>query len=257
MKKAYSITVPNMRIIDIDGYEIMQDGSCKLVFDVEPIEKKVAKVKDEHLFRLIDSSKINFEEYFWNYEPRSYYSKAFKDYLLKAVDEGVKAFYCPICAPSVENDNIVFKVGEKVAVGYSIEWWREAAKKYKPEKNSRIGNRDEYIIFMAFLINLLIENGWTVEDAWSGVCNDSRNMGNFLTRSPSIENAGSCEMVGFYDLGNVRKVTFSEKGSDYFCWIAGGSYKTASFICPLANLDYYKIDDNPLEDAVGWIVYDA
>lgn len=263
MKRTLIVSAPNARIKNVLSHYILPDGTCKLVVEVEdpvleiPVPMEQKQVEDNSAFVLIDSSKIKVEEYFVAYKPSSYYGMAFRENFIKLLEENENIkFYASIYAPSIKDGIIQFVKGAKPGVGYSFEWWKIAAKDFKPQHNSRLGFRKEYIVYVAFLINLFIENGWTVEDSWNACCNDSKSIGKFLTRGPSMDNTGSQEIFGFYDLGNVRRLVQSERSADY-CWIAGGSYKTASFINPLANFDYHRIDAFPYEDAVGWVIYDA
>ena len=67
-------------------------------------------------------------------------------------------------------------------------------------------HKDEYILFMGWLINSLIREGWSEKKAWFAVCTDSRELGHYcnsvkvkrdfeVTDSRMI--AGKCDLAKY------------------------------------------------------------
>ena len=84
-------------------------------------------------------------------------------------------------SPSINKEGkIVFKKGEKPAVGKSARWWAENARLVSPKKKSRLASVYEEDLFNGMLIRYLIkESGFTVSEAWHAVCRKSARLGNF------------------------------------------------------------------------------
>lgn len=83
-------------------------------------------------------------------------------------------------SPSINKEGkIVFKKGEKPAVGKPARWWAFLLRVF-PKKKSRLASVYEEDLFNGMLIRYLIkESGFTVSEAWHAVCRKSARLGNF------------------------------------------------------------------------------
>ncbi len=177
---------------------------------------------------------------------------AFIDNLKKAIGKSVKGFEVFANDPSMDNGKLQFVPGFKPAVGYSYNEWEELAK----ENGLRLGTKDEYILFLGWLITGLINEGWSERDAWFAVCTNSKELGHYWDSADAkndFEPTGSRRIVGKCDLANTRKILAKDEKAGGF-WLAGGVCNLSGSYGPLANLnlgDYYDYHAN---DSVGWFV---
>ena len=214
--------------------------------------------KRHEKFVLIEASKLSLDDDFLKYEPQTERQKNFK-YTLKAViQKGVKDFWKPRIDPSFnpKGDGICFEFFRRPAVGKTYKWWKRAAKRYCPERKSRLGTFEEYIAFWAVFMKLLVENGWPLEKVWHVVCDDSTDIGQFLSNLeeiPELENVGTKEIYGFFDLGNTHKMLkwHGEKGG--IC-IAGGCYELLGYEFPVSSIILRVFYPNIADSTVGWVV---
>ena len=177
---------------------------------------------------------------------------AFIDNLKKAIGKSVKGFEVFANDPSMDNGKLQFVPGFKPVVGCSYNEWEEIA-----EVNGlRLGTKDEYILFLGWLITGLINEGWSEADAWNAVCTNSKELGHYYDSANAkyyFEPTGSRRIVGKCDLANTRKILAKDEKAGGF-WLAGGVCNLSGSYGPLANLnlgDYYDYHAN---DSVGWFV---
>ena len=185
--------------------------------------------------------------------------KKFKKLLTNAIKSGLKDFYRPKLDPSFEDskhDDICYSAGNKPAVGKSYNWWSKTAKAFCPERNSRLGTKTEYIVFLGVLIKRLVDEGWKVAGAWYAVCNYSEDLGHYWNSKNSkheFEDTGSREICGFFDLANTYKILAEDEEAGGL-WLAGGNFKGNSYDIPLADLGHNGNQDNGHNRSVGWLV---
>jgi hypothetical protein len=250
IKPGTKLQIPDGRIV---GAMLKSDGSCELT-----VETVLAhEVSKDDSFALIEASKLSLDDDFLQYEPQTEAQEWFKKNLTSAIKSGVKDFYRPIYDPSVdENGNIVFVAGKKPAVGHSYNWWVEAAKKCVSNRQIRLGTKNEYVAFLGVLIKKLIASGWSAEDAWYVVCDDSKMLGHYWNSENAkhdFEETGSREVCGFFDLANTCKILAWDDETGGF-WLASGYCNFVSNFYPLADLG---LDCNLVSDSsnsVGWYV---
>lgn len=249
------IKVSNARITKA---EVLENSICKLTIETE-IEERSNLTKNDDIFVLIEASKLNLEDKFMQYEPKTDEQRKFKGLLTNAIKSGLKDFYRPKFDPSfvdIKHDNICYSVGNKPAVGKSYNWWSKIAKAYCPERNSRLGTKTEYIVFLGVLLKRLVDKGWTVEKAWYAVCNDSKDLGHYNNSKNAkheFEVTGSREICGFFDLANTNKILDNDEGTGGYR-LAGGKFYDNSYLNTLnANYLFYYHDYNNYS-SVGWIV---
>ena len=236
----------------ISEAKLMPNGTCKLT--IEMINIVEANTND--VFVLIDASKLSIDDEFLQHEPQTDKQIKFKTFLIEAIKTGkLQDFYHPKYDPSLDdNGNICYIVGGKPAIKKQYEWWDEKAKLFMPERNSRLGTKNEYIAFLGVLIKKLVKGGWNVADAWKAVCDDSKQLGHYKNSNDSknqLECTGSRQVAGLYDLANTCKILGKDKRGNFL--LASSDYCDSSEIYPLAdiftaNVSYDKIN------SVGWIV---
>ena len=220
----------------------------------------VKKNLETNDFILIEAEKLSMDDEFMKFEPVTVEEHATKELISKAIKLKVKNFYRPKYDPSFTEDGkgICFVSGKKPAVGKSYNWWDEAAKKYKPERNSRLGTRLQYAAFLGVLIKKLIEEGKSMEWAWNAVCNDSRELGHYWNSENAkheFEPTGSRMVCVFYDLANIYKILAEDEEAGGF-WLSGGCFDNNGDNIPLAGLYSGFYRGNNYYYGVGWIVVD-
>lgn len=240
--------LPAGKIIDIRE---LQDGTYEVL---------QAATNDSN-YVLIDAESLSINDEFMEYRPKTDAEERTKQLIDEAIRKGVKNFYRPKVDPSfTENEeNICFEPGKQPAVGKSYVWWMEEARKYKPNRFSRLGTRLEYGAFLGVLLKKLIEERKNVAWAWNAVCNDSHELGHYWNSENSkykIEPTGSRYICDFYDLANTFKILrdYGEEGEGW--WLASGSYISGganSTISNLVNIESWRCSDDTYY-AVGWIV---
>ena len=224
---------------------------------------ELEKMISEGKVALIEASTLNLNDEFMRYEPENREEKELKEWLSEVIKSGLKDFYRPVLDPSFNDDKtgICYEFGRKPAVGMTYKWWEKAARKFN--KNCRLGTIDEYVAFLGVLIKKLIETGWSASEAWMAVCRYSCEIGNYRDSKDSkeeLENTGSREVCGFYDLANTQKML-----ADFL--IAGGYYYLCSY-CNSSLADFFSCchyfsDENYAYNkeehhyAVGWLVIEC
>ena len=275
-ERTVETNLPVGRIVEIKE---LPDGTW--VINQKVVVEKEAKKSNsmweiEHLFVQIEAESLSMDDEFMKYEPRTKREKRTKELIAEGIKSRVKNFYRPILDPAFDIDGIdeiyiywwcmrrcvdplfaegiVYGGWKKPAGGQSCRWWVDAAKKYAPSRNSRLGTRLEYGAFLGVLIKKLIEKGKSVEWAWNAVCNDSKELGHYrdsYDARPEFESTGSRCICGFYDLANTEKILAEDEEAGGF-WIAGGRYLDWGGGCPLAHLELTT--GRRCHEGVGWLV---
>lgn len=212
-------------------------------------------------FPIIEASKLSLKDKFLEYEPKTNHQKRLKRTLTVAINAGLNDFRRPAMDPSFKDDKIVYEAGLMPATGKSFNWWSENAKKFMPEKNSRLGTGTQYDAFLGVLIKYLINEGvYTVSKAWWAVCDDSKELGHYCNSKNakgSFEATGSRRIGLFYDLANTNKFLSHDNDNSSDFLFAGGSYKIDSYSCPLSFWFPISRSDPGGAMCVGWLVLDV
>lgn len=249
----YATTEMEIKVLNgrITGAKV-SGGLCKIT-----VEMNIASSGEE--FVLCEASKLSLDDKIMRHKPCSNEEKVFKKFLKEAIESGVKDFYRPKFDPSLdENGRICYVANATPAVGKSYNWWEENAKRFCPERKSRLGTNREYIVFLGTLIKQLSDNGWSVAKAWRAVCNDSKELGHYrnsVNAKYELEPTGSREVCGYCDLGNTYKILAESNEAGGF-WLAGGCYydNFGSDDYPLADLDRDGDCNDDFDCSVGWLV---
>lgn len=213
-------------------------------------------------FVLVEASKLRTNDDFMKHKPKTYEEEKFKKRLTEVIENGVKDFWRPKYDPSFtkEGKGICYMEGKKPAVEKSYNWWKKTAEAFCPRRHSRLGTKSEYVAFLGVLIKKLVESGWDVAEAWSAVCNDSRNLGYYWDSTNAdnkLENTGSREVCGFFDIANTYKILADDEEKPGYYWRAGCHYTNNSFGFALANFSM-NINHNFVDFCgVGWVVIPA
>ena len=247
------IKVSNGRTTSV---ELLRDGTCK-----HTVEMSTEGANENDVFVLCEASKLSLDDEFMKHTPCSGNESKLKRLLKEAIKSGLKDFYRPVYDPSFDKDgNICYVADAKPAVEKSYNWWKETAKRFCPERGSRLGTEKEYIAFLGILIKKLSESGWSIAEAWNAVCNDSKELGHYLNSSNAkhkLESTGSRKICVFYDLANTFKILSEDEEFGGF-WRAGGYFGFFGNFFPLAFLEYYnyyyKYHNIDLSNCVGWLV---
>ena len=172
--------------------------------------------------------------------------------LKEAISKSISDFEVFVNDPSMDNGKLQFVPGFKPAVGYSYNEREELAK----ENGLRLGTKDEYILFLGWLITGLINEGWSERDAWFAVCTNSKELGHYRNSADAkndFEPTGSRRIVGKCDLANTCKILAKDEKAGGF-WLAGGGYDNDGSNNPLADLVLRCNYDILSNYSVGWFV---
>ena len=211
----------------------------------------------EKYFPIAKASTLSLEDEFLKHEPETNQQTRFKNALISAIESGLSDFRAQrMDACFDEEGNIYFKAGMKPAVGKSPNWWKENAKKFMPEKGSRLGTTKERIAFLGLLIRYLIEEkGYTVSNAWKAVCDQSKDLGHYWDSENAkhdFEDTGSRRVGEWYDLANTCKITVDDEAGGFS--LVGGNYNDYGDNYRLADVYSINFPNNVCINSVGWLV---
>ena len=190
------------------------------------------------------------EEYasIMKHTPKNQEEEDFMELLKEAMLASIEDFEVFACDPSIdENGKLQFVPGCKPAVGYSYNQLERIARK----NGLRLGSNFEYVLFLATIINLLIEDGWSEAEAWKTICVDSEELGHYS----NSKDAKKCfEMTGVkYDMANTYKILADGNNEGY--WRASGFYNQLSTSYPISYLNKSNNKEVKNERSVGWYVF--
>lgn len=273
--KKIEITVPNGQILSAE----LKDGICKLVIS-ELEEQKVAsefkETKSEHvseikkreaasveknfndlLFR-VEASKLSMEDKFLDVVEEVAGRQFYND-LIDVIQNGISDFYVVRMNPSFdENGNICFKEKMPIAEGKSYNWWLENAKKFKPELNSRLGKKSEYIAYIGvFLKTVIADNINDMNTIWKARLQCRIQVGASIAdifKQFELKPAGHDSWFGFCDIRNAHKFLSADVDENVF-WTAHGSFLsdyTKGTRFPIGNS---IVEDIKLGGCTGWMVF--
>ncbi len=226
------------------------------------VEGKITRVNISfnERFPIVRASTLSLKDSFLKHKPQTMEQERLKNSITAGIKAGLKDFRHPAMDPSLDNGNIVYVKGKKPAVGKSPKYWDSKAKKFMPEKNSRMGSRLKYDAFLCLLIKHLIEEkGYKVADAWKAVCDDSRKLGHYRNSKNAkgkLEPTGSRKVWKFYDWVNTCKIVKDENSASGFS-LVGGGYCNDSDYYPLADVDTIYDPDYCYYYGVVWLVLDV
>ena len=245
------------------GFTEICEGTYRFVIETEVPDKEEEVTIDTQndILVPVEASKLSLDDEFMKHKPTSDREGILKEELTKVIQKGINDFYRPKRDPSFNGDGtgVIFKAGNKPAVGKSYNWWKKVAKEFMPERNSRLGTKSEYVAFLGVLIKKLVEDEkWSVAKAWDAVCNDSKELGHYWNSEDAkhdFEDTGMREICGFFDLANTCKnLAEDEDDCTGGFWLAGGGYEGYSDDRPLAALRRFTSLNSDCDYSVGWFV---
>ena len=174
--------------------------------------------------------------------------------ILEVKAANLEPFYRPIYDPSEDenteyyvskkNHMVYYQKGKAPAVGNTYNWWVETASNMPTVEGRHwhLATEYQYYAFLVWLINKLVKGGKRVETALNMVVVDSRELGNY--DSKSYELTGSRCVCGVYDLANAGKLVACSNKLDAGFWVASGSIDKRSHWCPIASLEHCLMSDH-------------
>lgn len=261
-------TTEQKTVLTVEGkitrVNILDGGKSVEIFSIPDCTQNQNETKEKSFderFPIVRASTLSLKDSFLKHKPQTNQQKRLKESITAGIKAGLKDFRCPAMDPSFDNDgNIIYKEGERPAVGKSPRYWKSEMKKFMPEKNSRMGSLVQRDAFLCLLIKYLIEEkGYKVADAWKAVCDDSRDLGHYCNSENAkgkFEPTGSRKVWEFYDLANTCKIVTDENSASGFS-LVGGYYDFDSDCYPLSDVDAFC---NPNVDyfyGVVWLVLDV
>lgn len=239
---------------------IIEGGyAVEIISVIEPdaIPEKGTEEYIEKYFPVVNVSSLSTEDEFLKYNPKNAYEENIKLSIIKIISKGLPDFRAQKIDPSCdENENIFYKAGSMPAVGKSATWWYIKAQSFMPEKGSRLGTTEERLAFLALIIKELIKRGYSVDDAWSAVCEGSKNLGHYRDSKEAkkeFELTGSRRKCGWCDLANTSKITVRDEERFIYSKF-GGYYEYTGAISPLAHRVDVESSNLIAEGTTGWIV---
>ena len=247
----------------ITRVKIADDGkNVEIIIATEAVQEQQPAVMNtenfDEVFPIIDPSELVGYKLL-KHKPETRRQEKLLGDIRKGIKLKLSAFRAPCMDPSEEDGEIVFKPGNRPAVGHSSVWWDETWKKFMPSKNSRSGTDLHWAAFLGMLMKYLIdERNYSVAAAWEAVCNDSRDLGHYWNSKDAkhdFEPTGSRRVGASFDLANTCKILKKWEASGFL--LAGGYYYYYSNEYPLADLYTVDYPSNSYNFGVGWLVLDV
>lgn len=228
---------------------------------------EIKSLSDERLVKINPLADGFYDNVPRGYKATTYAARDFMEAVDEAKDSRIPAFWRPIFDPSHDGKEIVFKKNSVPAVGHSFSWWKNEVNRMNPveSRSWKIGTNFQYIAFLVWLINSLVEAGWSTEDAVNAIL-DSRVFGRYGHKvytmktdeweTKSLRLTGKHEICGIYDLTNTRKLICNNNREEYLHshWIAGPNEEC--LYGGLSQLKFHRLEmeDYEYELAVAWLV---
>lgn len=202
-------------------------------------------------FPIVEVSRFSLEQKFMKHKPVSYNEEWVMKNLTSALKSGLKNFRRPVMAPSLKGEQIVYEEGLESAVGKSAWWWKENARLFLPEKNSRVGNELNFAATLGQCINQLVEEKeYDVRTAWHEICNDSRKVYELFESPVSAWNWNNEKMQ------KATKIIMSSENE--YCFMFAG-YDPSKFHIDTHPLGHVTNVETTFDHmfSVGWIITDV
>ena len=231
-----------------EGEKMEKFGERKLGFN---------SLSDERLV-MIDTLRPGFYDNVINYSSQDPRIQTFIKDIREVRATVIKPFYRPRIDPSIDGGKVVYKKGCVPAIGRSYMWWEKITETMTPVegKKWKLGTKSHYNAFMVFLINALIDTGWSIRETMEEVVLDSKKLGNYFNVNNRIvcELTGSSEVAGICDVINTFKILHRFDAMRNGFWIAGGAYFYASNVCPVSQITRGFYVNRSIVGSVGWLI---
>ena len=222
-------------------------------------KQEIRSLKDPRLMLISPSASEYFFDSALSFETDNNSILDFQEAVEEVKKVKLNPFWRPIMDPSLEDNKVLFKIGNNPATGYSFNWWRKKVLEMSSVdgKKWRLGIEYEYYAFLVWLINNLIDHrGWSAKKAIEGVVLNSKELGHYHdseNAKGTLEPTGSREICGVFDLTNTLKILACNDEVNGF-WRAGGLYCYLGNKKPLADLNYSTDVNESFNLCVGWLV---
>lgn len=210
---------------------LTMDQFEKTVFEVPSGVSYAASkgTNEEPFFTLITEKDREWvKEWLAKQEGKNSVERKFFEDVKKAIQEVNYDYWIANIEPSIKDGKLYYAKGHDVAEGFSYNQWKTMARDYNPERDSRLCNLNEILIWYALRI---ADEWWTLHY----ILDDSSSAGNYCD-SPnctnSLEKTGERLCGGYYDgQGNTYKIVSTEDGYAHFggCYDEPGSFCTVGF----------------------------
>ena len=205
-------------------------------------------------FPIVHAGALSLDDVIFKHKPQTINQAFFKKRFEIAYNMGLYNFRAQAMDPSLdENDNIIFKAGEKPAIGKPAIWWDIELKHFFPQKSSRLGSTNERVAFLGVLMKELVENyNYSISDAWYAICDQSReicNCADTIKGNVHIETTGSRKLGKWADLGNEYKITKNMKNGYS---LEGCLYQSYGNVCTLSFIIKDLLPEHFNKMSLGW-----
>ena len=170
---------------------------------------EISSLDDDRLV-LIDPTKQGFFDIVMNYSTQDYWSRRFIDDVREITDLCISPFYTVfLIDPSIDKKgNIVFK-NRRAEVDRSFNWWKDKISKMPSieGKSWKMGNEVQYLAFLVYLINYLVnDQNWLIDDVFNVILCDGNKIAEAGSFSFYIKilSCSDTENPGYYLVGGLQ-----------------------------------------------------
>lgn len=179
----------------------------------------------------------------------------FLNKLEEAISAGVKCFEVPVYDMSIDDDDgkPVFLPGRCPGREISFNELKQLAKK----NNLTLGTKNQYVLFLATMIERMKAVGWKQDEAMIAICCDSTEIGHYANTEyaeDTFESTGSRKVAGKCCLANIRKMFAADETYSKVC-TASGDMADKGYEYPVAKMTIGDNVDFKHPYAVGWFVF--
>lgn len=209
----------------------------------------------EEIFTVVNTATV-FGHPIMEYCPTGLYETNLYRNLQQARKNHLPPFRAPIMDPSWEGDKLVYKFGNKPAIGLRGKEWAPIARNFMPEKKSSLGTQEQRAVLLAeLMIYFMDEEHCTAEEAYRRVVRGAKPYGHFYG-GPTAECAvptGSNPLANRYDWANTAK--FIHDGGNDYMLTSSHYYHSFSYTCweddQVCSMAFI---DKDAREATPWIV---
>ena len=218
-----------------------------------------------------------------------------KEGLIKIIQNGgVKDFYRPNCAPTVNKTGVGMRIiqfmeddrvnlngckvnktnyfyyaedgktgyldlGYQHTVPFSYAEWEKLAKEFCVQRKSRLGTIEEFQAFAGVLIKKIsLLPGWTIDEAWYFVCQwcekEKEECKKLKKPYEKYERASQNGICGFYDLDKHYDIL--QRKEDGTFWRRGYAYIPKESTISRISEEYFMNENTPMR-GLGWLVFET
>ncbi len=228
-----SVSTKGQMISPINGLitrtNIINGGTAVEIFYTHWADLQKQSVKIDTAFNLVEASKLSLEDEILKHVPETARQRIFQEELITSINERLTDFYAQKRILLIQKDNLnpLHQIESIIAIPNSVPFFSpDPYELYDQALNiipgrTRMGTKKESVAFLAILMKDLINiEGYSIENAWKAICDDSEKLGNFNRDEDHgfrygidshIDRTGQRCIAGkWYDLGNLKKVVVKD-----------------------------------------------